>query len=199
MPTNDITVLGIAGSLRRGSFNRSLLEAAAELAPEGVRVIQHDIAGLPLYNADLDDDAPPAAATELKAAIGAADAVLWATPEYNYGVATPLKNALDWASRPGYRSVLANKPVGMMGASISAVGTARAQAHLKGSLLGVLSLVYPAPEVLVSGAEGRFVDGALVDEKTRHVVARYLAGFAAFARGMRELRERGVFPPPHGT
>ncbi|MBV1862353.1 MAG: NAD(P)H-dependent oxidoreductase, partial [Nannocystaceae bacterium] len=146
-----MNIVGISGSLRRGSHNSGLLRAASELVPSGVTLTQLSVA-MPLYDGDLDDGGGPASVTEFKRAVAAADAVLIATPEYNYGIPGPLKNALDWASRPAYRSVFAGKKVALMGAAASVVGTARAQAHLKLVLLGMVAEVFPHPELLVGGS-----------------------------------------------
>ena len=94
-----ITILGIAGSLRRQSYNRAALRAAAELVPEGVTLDTFELHGIPIFNED-DEQTPPAAVVELKRRIRAADAILFVTPEYNYSVPAVLKNAIDWASRP---------------------------------------------------------------------------------------------------
>src|SRR5689334_2811378 len=123
-------ILGIAGSLRKNSYNRSALQAARELAPAGVTLTTFDLDGLPLFNQD-DEQNPAARVTELKAAIRAADAILIATPEYNYSVPGVLKNAIDLASRPYGDSAWTGKPVAVMGATMGTTGTARAQYHLR--------------------------------------------------------------------
>lgn len=177
-------ILAIAGSLRAGSYNRALLEAARELAPEGMEIRVWDrLRDLPHYDADLDtDERRPEAVVELKRAIGEADGLLFATPEYNYSVPGVLKNAIDWASRPGYKSELAGKPAALMGASASAVGTARGQAHLREVLYATLARVLPHPGVLVNGAPAKFAGGRLADEATRGFVAEFLSHFAVFVR-----------------
>src|SRR3954470_19538343 len=117
-------VLGFAGSLRRESYNRGLLDAASKRAPPTMTILPFDLAPIPLYNADLDsDEQRPAEVTLLKDAVAAADAVLIATPEYNHSVPGVLQNAIDWVSRPGGRSVLKGKPVAIMGSSTGAVGS----------------------------------------------------------------------------
>src|SRR4051812_25627965 len=121
-------VLGIAGSLRRESYNRGLLEAARRAAPASMTIDIFDLAGIPLYNADEDtDERRPAEVIRLKQAIAEASALLFVTPEYNHSVPGVLQNAIDWASRPGNNSVLKGKPAGMMSASPGAIGGARAQ------------------------------------------------------------------------
>jgi chromate reductase, NAD(P)H dehydrogenase (quinone) len=182
--SGELGVLGIAGSLRKKSFNRALLRAARELLPDGVTLVEHDLRALPLYDADLDVDGGPAEVREFKAAIAAADALLIASPEYNYGVPGVLKNAIDWASRPGFRSVLVGKPAAIMGASGGAVGTARMQVELRHLLMGVLALPFPHPDVLVGNAAQKFdAELRLTDERTREFLKKMLAGFVVFARG----------------
>lgn len=186
-----IHLLGFAGSLRAGSFNRALLRAARELAPEGMEIRTFDLAPIPLYNADLDtDERRPESVVAFKAAVGEADALLIATPEYNYGVPGVLKNAIDWASRPAYRSVLVGKPCGIMGASGSAVGTARAQSKLRDDLYATLAPVLPHPGVLVSAAGKKFdAEGRLTDEDTRGFLRDFLGDFAEWTRRFSAPRE----------
>jgi chromate reductase len=180
----SLRVLGIPGSLRGGSYNRRLLEAARELAPEGIEVELFDLAGIPLYDADLDtDEARPRAVERLKASIRTADAVLFATPEYNHSVPGVLKNAIDWASRPAGGSPLRGKPVAMMGASPGTIGTARAQMHLESVLLATLARPLPHPGVLVGGAKEKFdADGRLVHESTRLFLRSFLEELSAWTR-----------------
>lgn len=189
-----LDVLGFAGSLRAGSYNRALLSTAQELAPAGMNVEVFDLAPLPLYNADLDTDADrPAPVERFKAAIAGADALLVTTPEYNHSVSGVLKNAIDWASRPGHASVLKGKPVAMMGASPSAVGTARAQEHLKPIFDSTLSRVMPHPGVVVASAHEKFdAEGHLTDEDTRAFAAGFLDDFGAYAEEVRARRGRGA-------
>jgi len=174
-------VLGIAGSLRQGSTSRALVRAASTFAPEGVRVVAHEIGALPLYDADLDtDDARPASVRALKDAIASADALLVVTPEYNYSMSGVLKNAIDWASRPAYKSAFVGKPAALVGVSAGAAGGARALAHLKEVLLGVLARPLPVPDVLVPNARAAFdQDGALVDVAVRDRLARLLVDLRA--------------------
>jgi chromate reductase len=168
--------MGIAGSLRRGSYNRSLLDAARQLAPPSMTIVPFQLDEIPLYNGDYDaDHLRPPEVVRLKQAISEADALLIATPEYNHSVPGVLQNAIDWASRPGLTSPLAGKPVGMMGASTGAVGTARAQLQLKLVLMSTLSLVMPHPGILVSQAPQKFnTAGTLVHEPTCQFLASFL-------------------------
>ena len=174
--SSSVRVIGIAGSLRAGSLNRMLLEAARELAPEGMAVEIFDLNDIPLYNADLDnDERRPEEVQRLKQAISEADALLIATPEYNHTVPGVLQNTIDWVSRPGMKSPLAGKPVAIMGASPGAVGTARAQQQLKLVLLSTLALLLPHPGVLVAKAREKFgPDGELTDAPTREFLAGFL-------------------------
>jgi len=164
-----LRVCGIAGSLRQGSYNRALLRAAVELAPDGLEIAVFDRLGdVPLYNADVEAAGDPEPVVALKTAIRQADALLIATPEYNYGVPGVLKNAIDWASRPPGKSVLEGKPAALLGATPGHGGTARAQLALRQSFVFTRTAVLPGPEVLVAEAPERFgEDGTLRDESTR--------------------------------
>ena len=187
MDNDTLTVLGIAGSLRRGSFNRGLIRAAAELAPAWIRVVPHELGEIPLFNADVEADGDPAAVRRFKQAIADADALLIATPEYNHCVPGVLKNAVDWASRPARRSVLTNRPIAIMGASTGGGGTARAQAHLRDGLAYTSGLVMPQPEVLVPFAGSRFhEDGNLHDNETRVAVGELVVALGDWVRELRD-------------
>ena len=185
-PGDSLTILGIAGSLRRASYNRGLVRAAVELAPAGMTVVPYDLAEIPLFNADVEAEGDPAAVADFKRAIAGADALLIATPEYNHCVPGVLKNAIDWASRPARRSVLSEKPVAILGASTGRGATARAQAHLRDGLAFTNGLVLPLPEVLVGLAGERFDDaGDLTDEETRAEVRDLLVALGAWTRRLR--------------
>lgn len=180
-------ILGISGSLRQGSLNTLLLEEAGRSLPDAVQFSMASIAQLPLYNEDLDGDTQPSPVVALRQAVAEADALIIATPEYNYSIPGGLKNALDWLSRPAYKSVLAHKPVTIMSASKSSVGGARAQAHLKQVLLAVLSQVYPAPEYLLASAHQAFdAKGYLTDQRQRDGLARLMTGFYDWSRIVKE-------------
>ena len=169
-------LLGIAGSLREGSYNRGLLQATRELLPEGVKLVEHGLRELPFYDGDLEAAGDPEPVTALKDAIRAADAIVIATPEYNRGIPGVLKNAIDWASRPALASPLAGKPVAIMGATTGFAGTARAQQQLRDALEFPGAVVVQQPEVLVSEAYLRFdKNGELVDEQTRDEISALLA------------------------
>lgn len=173
-------VLGIAGSLRKGSYNRAALRAAQQLAPEGVDIEIFDLDGIPPFSED-DEQQPPARVTELKSKVRSADAVLFVTPEYNYSVPGVLKNAIDWASRPYGDSAWEGKPVAVMGASPGLFGTARAQYHLR--QIFVFLNMYPVnrPEVMIGTAAQRFDEnGNLTDEKTKKQIRMLLQNLAAW-------------------
>ena len=187
MDATRLTVVGIAGSLRRDSYNRGLIRAAVDLAPAGMRLMVHDLGDLPMFNADVEALGDPDPVRRLKEAIGAADALLIATPEYNRCVPGVLKNAIDWASRPARQSVLTNKPVAIMGASTGGGGTARAQAHLRDGLGYTNGLVLPQPEVLVPFAASRFDEaGNLHDDETKDAIRDLLDALGDWVRQLRE-------------
>ena len=171
-------IVAFAGSLRRNSLNRALIHAAQELAPDGMLIDIVDIGELPFYNADVEAKGDPAAVQRFKTSLGDADGVLIATPEYNDGIPGVLTTALDWGSRLPGRAPLANKPVVLMGASPSQIGTARAQLHLRQLLSHVHARVLPPPELLVARAHERFnQELRLTDENTRRVLADLLGRF----------------------
>jgi chromate reductase len=179
-----LDILGIAGSLRKGSYNKMLLAAASGLLPEGAALEKFDLEGIPAFNADLEGDMPQRV-LEFKARLKAADAVLIVTPEYNYSVPGVLKNAIDWASRPYGDNSLEKKPVGIMSASPGTFGGARAQYHLRQVLLGAGALAMARPEVFVASADKKFgPDGKLADADTERHVRAFLESFAKWARAM---------------
>ncbi len=179
-----LVVCGIAGSLRRASYNRALLRAAQELAPEGVEIRIFDrMADIPLYNGDVEAQGDPEPVQALKSAIREADALLIATPEYNHGVPGVLKNAIDWASRPPPKSVLADKPTALLGASPGVTGTARAQTQLRNAFVFTRTPALLQPEILVYRAHDKFdAEGRLTDAKTREFVALLLRELADWTR-----------------
>jgi chromate reductase, NAD(P)H dehydrogenase (quinone) len=165
---HQLKAVAIAGSLRRASYNRGLVRAAAELAPPGIVVEVLELGAIPLYNQDVEDAGEPASVVGFKAAISAADALLVATPEYNHGIPGVLKNALDWASRPRVTSPLRDKPVAIMGASSGRGATARAQAQLRDAFVFTGACVMPQPELLIGGASSHFDrDGNFADPELR--------------------------------
>lgn len=172
-------ILGIPGSLRRASYNRAILEAAREMAPDGMTIDIFELDDIPLYNADLDvDGVRPYEVERLKEAIARADGLILATPEYNYNISGVLQNAIDWASRPAMKSPLAAKPSAIMGVSTGMIGTARAQQQLKLVLMGTLSLLMPHSGLLVGHAAQKFdASGTLTDESTRTHLRNFLRDF----------------------
>ena len=174
-------LFGISGSIRRESYNAKLLHAAAGLLPKEVTIRFIDCGDLPLYNNDLDKDIKPEAVTQLLRSIGESDGLLIATPEYNYSIPGVLKNAIDWASRPGYKSVLAGKPTGIVSASKSLVGGARVQLHLRDVFSSTLTPVVPSPPFLVPQAQDKFNEaGELIDEGTIQRLDRYMKDLVAW-------------------
>lgn len=174
-------IVGISGSLRRGSYNTALLRVLSGMMPEGSALEIHTYADLPLYNADVDGAEAPEAATRLRRRIAAADAVLFASPEYNFGISGVLKNAIDWASRPAFRAALTHKPVGIVSASRGTVGGARAQLALRQVLGGTLSPVFPHGDVLVGAAHEKLDDqGKLSDPTTEEHLRKYARAFVAW-------------------
>lgn len=179
----QMRIVAFAGSLRRGSFNRSLLVNLAELAPAGMAVEIHSLAGIPLFNPDEEAEGVPATVQQLRDAVTAADGLLIVTPEYNAGVPGVLKNALDWLSRPAGRSPLAGKPTAIAGVTTGSLGTARAQAQLRALLDHTATPVLPAPQVFISQAKEKFdADGRLADLKTRAFVATFMGALADWAQ-----------------
>jgi chromate reductase len=177
----SIKVAGIHGSLRQASFNKGLLRAAAELAPaQGMEIkIYNRLAEVPPYNDDVNVKGDPEPVVAFKNFIGAADAMLISTPEYNYGVPGVLKNAIDWASRPSGSSVLNRKPTAIMGCSPGLGGTIRAQHALRQTFVFTDTYVMSQPEIKIPSVAKMFDDsGTLTDENTRQHLAKFLAAFA---------------------
>lgn len=178
-----IRVLGIVGSLRRESYNRKLLKAAAELAPEGMEIELVELEGLPMLNEDVLNAGPPAEVLAFKEKIAAADALLFSVAEYNWSVSGVLKNAIDWASRPIDTSPLQRKPAAIMGASTGPMGTVRAQLHLRQIFAYTNTYLLPQPQVVVPFAEAKFdLEGNLTDELTRTNVRKLLEALEIWAR-----------------
>jgi chromate reductase, NAD(P)H dehydrogenase (quinone) len=180
--SKTIRILGIAGSLRRQSYNRAALRAATQLAPEGATVDIFEIDGIPPFSED-DEQGPPAKVTELKQRIRESDAVLFVTPEYNYSIPGVLKNAIDWASRPYGDNAWWGKPAAIMGASPGAFGTARAQYHLRQVMVFLNMFPINQPEVMIRHAHERFdADGNLTDEATRKYIRQLLQSLMDWTR-----------------
>jgi chromate reductase len=167
-------ILGIAGSLRRQSYNRWTLRAAGTLLPPGASLDTFEIDGIPGFNQD-EETRPPEQVVDLKRRVRAADAVLFVTPEYNYSVPGVLKNAIDWASRPYGDSAWSGKPVAVMGASVGLIGTARAQYHLRQMFVFLDMHPVNQPEVMIGNAAQRFdPEGNLTDETSKELIRQLL-------------------------
>jgi chromate reductase len=187
--TSPIHVLGFAGSLRKASYNRRLLQVAAGLLPEGMTLELFDLAPLPLYNEDLEIEIGlPESVQLFHARLAAADALLIATPEYNFSIPGVLKNALDWASRrtvDGRPSPVTDKPLAMMGGG-GRLGTARAQLHLRDIAIHNNMHVVNSPQVYVIGVRNHFdAAGNLTDQNTADQIAALLTALAAWTRRLR--------------
>lgn len=182
--SGTMRILGISGSLRRGSYNTAALRAAKELAPAGMSIEIFDISQIPLYNEDIKAQGFPPPVAELRQRVKEADGVLLVTPEYNYSVSGVLKNTIDWVSRPP-EPPFDGKPIAIMGASGGLLGTARAQYHLRQSFVFMNGHVLNRPEVMIAQAQNKFdADGKLVDQPTRDIVKSLLTAFQAWVKRM---------------
>jgi chromate reductase, NAD(P)H dehydrogenase (quinone) len=180
--SKPVRILGIAGSLRRESYNRAALRAATQLVPEGASIEIFELDGIPGFSQD-EEQNPPAKVVELKRRIREADAILIVTPEYNYSVPGVLKNAIDWASRPYGDSAWNGKPAAIMGASIGAIGTARAQYHLRQMFVFLNMFPINQPEVMIGNASERFdAAGNLTDETTKDFIRQLLQTLVEWTR-----------------
>ena len=183
---DPITILGIAGSLRKDSYNKGALRAARELCPQGARLELCDIAGLPLFNQD-EEKNPTPQVTEFKQRIRAADAILISTAEYNYGLPGVLKNAIDVASRPYGDSAWSGKPIAIMSAALGIAGGIRAQYQLRQCFVFLNLDAVVQPEVAIGNAPQRFdAAGNLTDETSKTMIARLLQNLVYKARLMRQ-------------
>ena len=191
---NVISIFGFAGSLRKGSYNKALLRAAVELVPPGAKLETFDLAGIPPFNQDLEGQ-PPDTVKTFKQKIRAADAILIATPEYNYSIPGVLKNALDWASRPYGDNAFDGKAAAIMGASIGMTGTARAQYHLRQTFVFLNMYPLNKPEVMVPFAPNSISEqGEVTDQKTKDKIKELLQPSSTGQTGC----GRGRGTPPAG-
>jgi chromate reductase len=180
-------IIGISGSIREQSLNTYLLKAAANFVPHGIEFDFVEINTIGLYNEDIDIDNKPLAVKEYLEKVANADVILFSSPEYNHGMSGVLKNAIDWASRPAFKSPLLRKPCGILTASKSPVGGARAQADLKNVLSSTLSVIYPAIEYLLPKAHEKFdVDGRLVDPVAIRHLQQYIEGLVSWANSVNQ-------------
>jgi chromate reductase, NAD(P)H dehydrogenase (quinone) len=169
-----MNILALSGSLRRNSYNTAALRAAQELAPEGMEIRVFDLAAIPLFNDDLKVQGWPEPVAALRKAAAACDAVLIATPEYNYSIPGILKNAIDWVSRQPDQP-FNDKPVAIMGASGGNFGTVRGQLHLRQMLVYLNMHPVNKPEVLIARAQEKFdANGVLTDQATRKIIRELL-------------------------
>lgn len=175
-------IVGVSGSLRSASHNTAALLACAELMPSGHDLVPLEYGDVPLYNEDIGN---PESVARMREVIAGADALLFASPEYNHSVSGVLKNAIDWASRPAYRGAITGKPAAVISASPGAVGGARGQQHLKQILLAAGVSVFPGAEVCIGASGSKISDGRLVDEATRTFLASWLERFVAWAEKQR--------------
>ena len=177
-----IRILGIAGSLRRKSYNRAALRAAQKLVPANAELETFDLDGIPVFSED-DERTPPSKVVELKKGIRESDAILLVTPEYNYSIPGGLKNAIDWASRPYGDNAWAGKPAALMGASVGRLGTARAQYHLRQVFVFLNMLAVNQPEVMIGNAAEQFdANGNLANEQTQKLIQQLLANLVNWTR-----------------
>ncbi len=183
---NPIAILGFAGSLRKDSYNRALLRAAADLVPKEASLEIFDLAGIPPFNQDLEQLMPDKV-KEFKSKIKSADAILIVTPEYNYSIPGVLKNAIDWASRPYGDNSLEGKPVALMSASTGILGGARAQYHLRQVFVFLNMHPVNRPEVFLTSANQKFDEkGTLTDEKAKELIKGLLDALVAWTKKLKQ-------------
>lgn len=181
-----IKLLGLSGSLRSGSFSTAILETLADHAPDSVELTLHSLADVPLYNQDLDTDEPLPAVAALRDAIAAADGVVIATPEFNYGLPGVLKNALDWASRPYGAAALIRKPVVTMSSSFAFTGGVRAQAQLNETLLAIGTSLVIRPQVVIGEVHNKVREGVLVDQASLNFALAAISDLVGVIKKARE-------------
>jgi chromate reductase, NAD(P)H dehydrogenase (quinone) len=178
-------IIGLSGSLRKNSYNTAALRAAAEVAPEGVTVELADLSQIPMYNEDLRGGGWPAPVDHLASQIRSADALLFATPEYNFSIPGMLKNAIDWVSRYPDQP-FAGKAAGVMGASMGPLGTARSQYHLRQMGVYLDMHFVNKPEVFIGTAQNKFdAEGKLTDEATREFLRKLVVALAGLGERLK--------------
>lgn len=187
MGTN-LKILGFAGSLRKGSYNKFLLRSASQLLPPETSLEVFDLSDIPPYNQDLDNNMPPKV-KQFKTQIRESDALLIATPEYNYSVPGVLKNAIDYASRPYGDNSFDDKPVAIMSASVGMIGGARAQYHLRQMFVFLNMHPVNVPEVIVTFASNKFdSEGNLLDDNTKKFLIQLLQNLSNWTRRLKERK-----------
>ena len=180
-------ILIAIGSLRAASFTKKLAQATAAAGPDGTEFEIIDGRDLPLYDQDLDGDEKPAAVEQLADQINGADALIFVTPEFNYGIPGTLKNLIDWASRPAFKSPLKDKPSLLIALSLAPTGGARAHGQLSAVLSGTLTPVFLGPSFLVPAVHEKFDEtGALTDDLTKGRLVKTLEGFVAWASSLND-------------
>jgi chromate reductase, NAD(P)H dehydrogenase (quinone) len=172
----DVKILGICGSLRKGSLNMAALRACNELLPPGMTLQITSIADIPMYNQDVFDAGMPESVKRIRGEIAAADGILFASPEYNFSVSAPLKNVIDWASRPPNQA-FQDKSCAIFSCAVGPLGGARNQYDLRRILTQLWAYPLPRPEVFIGNAPSKFTDGKLTDDTTRKFLSDLLAGF----------------------
>ncbi len=181
----DFKILAVSGSLRKGSYNSAALRAAQEVAPAGVTIEIADISDIPMYNDDVRSAGLPASCQRLRAQMAAADAVLFAVPEYNYAVASPLKNAFDWVSRPPDQP-LNMKAVGLISASGGPLGGVRAQYAMRHMLIATNSFCVNNPQVVIGAAQTKFDEnGKFNDQMGRDLIKQLIESLVKLAKQLR--------------
>ena len=180
----DLKVLGICGSLRKASYNMAALRACSELLPAGMTLRITTIADIPMFNQDVYDAGLPEPAKRFRAEVAVADALLIASPEYNFSLSGALKNAIDWGSRAP-NQVFLEKPLAIFSATGGPLGGARVQYDLRRMLGQLVAHVQPKPEVFIGAAQTKFdAQGKLTDETTRKFLTQLLAGFKVWIERM---------------
>jgi len=185
---HSIKILAFAGSLRKGSYNKALIETAKELAPENTEIEIFDLAQIPLYNQDLEQEMPNSV-KEFKRKIKEADALLIATPEYNRSIPGVLKNAIDWASRPSMDNSFNDKPVAVFGATGGGlIGTSAAQLHMR-QIFSFLNM-HPVerPQVYITGASEKIEGSRVVDEQTRGLIKELVNALVQWTLRLKGIR-----------
>ncbi|MFI8615158.1 NADPH-dependent FMN reductase [Acidovorax sp. NPDC077693] len=183
-----IRLVAISGSIRRASHCTAVLRSLSPLLPATATLDLAALDDIPLYNADLDGDSPPASVAQLKAAIAGADGLVICSPEYNYGIPGVLKNAIDWASRPGFASPLKGKPALIMTASPGTAGGVRAQAQIRDALAATLARPLVRQHIAIAGVASRIQDGRLNDAPTLDFIRAGLADLIEEIRWLRTAR-----------